>query len=160
MDSLTDKQIIEYFQRSYKASDGLWFMKTEEKYGFDSALEIDKEVWKILSKIQARMMKSMLQLGDNEDALLEGLKSKLSVEGFKFKTVITKKGFQILISDCPWHNLMLKSGREKYSGKIGEKICSVEYMIWASEFGEKTKFKLINQKCKGKGHCKLDFKTY
>jgi len=44
MDSLTDQQICDYSHRSYKAVDGLWFMKAEEKYGFIAALDIDKEV--------------------------------------------------------------------------------------------------------------------
>jgi hypothetical protein len=44
MDSLTDQQICDYSHRSYKAVDGLWFMKAEEKYGFNAALDIDKEV--------------------------------------------------------------------------------------------------------------------
>jgi hypothetical protein len=50
MNKLSNKQIIEFFHRSYKAADGLWFMKTEEKYGFNTALEIDKEVWKSYPK--------------------------------------------------------------------------------------------------------------
>ena len=159
MGFLTNNQISEYFQRSYKASDGLWFMKTEEKYGFESALEIDKEVWKVLPKIQARMMKSMLKIGEDKNALLESLKSKLIIEGFKFKIIMTEKGFQILINDCPWLNLMIKSGREKYSGKIGEKICNIEYSVWANEFEKNTQFKLATQKCKNKKHCTLDFKN-
>ena len=35
---LTNRQIIEFFSRSYKASDGLWFIKAEEKYGFDDRI--------------------------------------------------------------------------------------------------------------------------
>ncbi len=52
MKHLTDQQAAEYFHRSFTAVDGLWFMKVEEKHGFDAALEIDNEVWKVLPKIQ------------------------------------------------------------------------------------------------------------
>ena len=52
MVKLSSKQVADYFNRSYKAVDGLWFLKVEEKYGFDTALELDNEVWKILPKIQ------------------------------------------------------------------------------------------------------------
>ena len=157
MDPLTDKQIIEYFHRSYKAADGLWFMKAEEKYGFNAALEMDKEVWKVMPKIQARMIKSMLGKGYGETALLESLKAKLSLEGFKFKVEHKPDGFRILISDCPWHNLMLKSRREEYSEKVGTAICNVEYSVWASEFDENVRFALVTQKCKGAEYCTLDF---
>ena len=154
MGHLTNRQIIEFFHRSYKAADGLWFIKIEEKYGFDEALAIDKEVWKVMPKIQARMIKTML----GNVTLLESLTAKLSMEGFNFKVEQKENGFQIQISDCPWHNLMVKSGREKYSEKVGTAICNVEYSVWASEFDEKTQFTLHTQKCKGSEHCLLDFK--
>ena len=57
---LTDKETAEYLYRCYTAVDGLWFVKVEEKYGFDSALDIDKEVWKIMPKIQSRFLKNSL----------------------------------------------------------------------------------------------------
>jgi hypothetical protein len=158
MSHLTNKQIIEFFHRSYKTSDGLWFMKVEEKYGFNAALEIDKEVWKVMPKIQARMIKLMLRKGEGEAALLESLTAKLSLEGFKFKVEQNANGFRIQISDCPWHNLMVKSGREKHSANVGTTICNVEYSVWASEFDENMQFTLGNQKCKGAKHCTLDFK--
>jgi hypothetical protein len=155
MDSLTDKQIFEYFHRSFKAADGLWFMKVEEKYGFEAALEADKEVWEVMPKIQARMIKSML--GKGEAALLESLKAKLSLEGFRFEVEQKPNGFQIRIADCPWHNLMVKSRREKYSERVGTAICNIEYSVWASEFDENVRFTLLAQKCKGSKHCILDF---
>jgi hypothetical protein len=34
----------------------LWFMKIEEKCGFDTALKIDDQVWKVLPRIQTRMI--------------------------------------------------------------------------------------------------------
>jgi hypothetical protein len=158
MDSLIDEQIAEYFHRSYKAVDGLWFMKVEEKYGFDTALQIDKEIWKVMPKIQARMIKSMLKIDEGAIALLKSLKTKLALEGFKFKVEQSENGFRIQISDCPWHNLMVKSGRKKLSGKVGTTICNVEYSVWASEFGENLQFTLGTQKCKGSESCILDFK--
>ena len=71
MTDLSLQQVADYFNRSYKAVDGLWFMKVEEKYGFDSALELDNEVWKVMPKIQARMIKSFLGLENGSDALLK-----------------------------------------------------------------------------------------
>jgi hypothetical protein len=158
MDSLTDQQVAEYFHRSYKAVDGLWFMKVEEKYGFDAALEIDKEVWKVMPKIQARMIRSMLEKDETQVTLLESLQAKLSLEGFKFKMEQDEKGFRIRIRDCPWYNLMVKSGREKLSGIVGTTICNVEYSVWVSEFRENIKFTFRTQKCKGSEYCILDFK--
>jgi len=157
MTELDCQQIIEYFRRCYQAVDGLWFMKVEEKIGFDSALDVDHEVWKVMPKIQARMVKSMLKLNNGADALFKGLTTKLELEGFKFETEKNRNGFRIKITDCPWHNLMVKSGREELSGIVGTTICGTEYSVWVSEFGDVMNFKLESQKCKNSEHCILDF---
>jgi len=161
MIQLTPEQIEEYYHRSYTAVDGLWFMKVEEKYGFDAALEIDNEVWKVFPKMQARLLKSLGKTGDGMDALFECLTTKLTLEGFGFKAEKTgnKGDFKITIAECPWHNLMVKSGREKLSGKVGTLICNTEYSAWASEFGANIKFELGQQICQGSKTCILQFKS-
>ena len=62
--NLTDEKIIEYFKKSYTAADGLWFMKTEEKYDFDTALELDAKVWEVMPIIQALMLKPLADSGN------------------------------------------------------------------------------------------------
>jgi len=160
MIQLTPKQIAEYFHRSYTTVDGLWFMKVEGKYGFEAALDIDNEVWKVFPKIQARLLKSLGKTGDGMDALFECLTTRLILEGFKFKAekIGNKGGFKITINECPWHNLMIKSGREKLSGKVGTLVCNTEYSVWASEFGENIRFELKDQICQGSQSCILQFK--
>ena len=157
MTTLNSQQIAEYFSRSYTTADGLWFMKVEEKYGFKSALEVDDEVWKVLPKIQARLIKKFLNLKAGPDSLLEGLKAKLELEGFTFTAEKTTNGFQIFVTDCPWHNLMIKSGREHLAEKVGKKICNTEYWIWVSELAAKMKFTLKSQKCGKSDCCILEF---
>jgi hypothetical protein len=132
-------------------------MKVEDKIGFGSALNIDLEVWKVIPKIQARMIKSMLKLNNGRDALLKGLTTKLELEGFRFKTEKSQNGFRITIEDCPWHNLMMKSGREELSGMVGSTICGTEYQVWVSEFGEVRHFNLKSQKCRNSEYCILEF---
>ena len=161
MIQLTPEQIAEYFHRSYTAVDGLWFAKVEEKCGFDVALDIDNEVWKVFPKIQARLLKSLGKTGDGIDALCECLTTKLTLEGFKFMAEKTgnKGDFNITINECPWHNLMIKSGRGKLSGKVGTLVCNTEYSVWASEFGTNIRFELGQQICQGSKFCILQFKS-
>ena len=159
MIKLTSKQIAEFWHRSYATVDGLWFMKIEGRYGFDAALDIDNEVWKVLPKIQARMLKVMGKMEGGIDALYECLTTKLNMEGFTFKSKKAGRGFKITINECPWHNLMVKSGREKLSGKIGTLICNTEYSAWASEFGDDIRFELKDQICEGAQSCTLLFKS-
>jgi hypothetical protein len=161
MIELDSAQIASYFKRSYTAVDGLWFMKLEERYGFETALELDNEVWKVFPKLQARFLKAAGNLGDGPDALLECLSTKLRLEDFKFNVEVSDSpgGFVIIISDCPWHNKMLKSGREQLSGRVGSLICNTEYSVWASEFGDNIKFELKEQICEGSPRCVLQFRS-
>jgi hypothetical protein len=101
----------------------------------------------------------MLGKGGSEVTLLGSLNAKLSLEGFTFKVEQHETGFRILISDCPWHNLMVKSGREKLSRLVGTTICNVEYSVWISEFDENIQFSFRTRKCNGSEHCILDFKN-
>jgi hypothetical protein len=153
---LSESQIADYFRRSYTAADGLWFLKVEEKYGFQTALQIDEEVWKILPKIQARMIKDMAGLKSGIDDLFLGMSIRLQLEGFSFKGEREEGGFSILVSRCPWHDLMIRSGREHLSGQVGEFICQVENSAWATEFGD-IGFQRTSQICRGDAICRLRF---
>lgn len=84
MTKLSSQQVAEYFRRSYKAVDGLWFMKIEEKHGFDAALELDNEVWKVMPNIQTRMINRFWDSKMDQMPFFEGLVTKLELEGFKF----------------------------------------------------------------------------
>lgn len=159
MIELDSKQITEFLCRSYTAVDGLWFVKVEEKYGFDTALDLDNEVWKVFPKIQARMLKSMGKMTSGVDALFECLTTKLTIEGFGFRTErIADGGFRIIMSRCPWHDAMVKSGREDMSGKVNSRICHTECSVWAAEFGAEVTFTVGTQICKGAERCILEFR--
>ncbi len=153
---MSDKQIAEYFHKSYTAVDGLWFMKVEEKYGFEAALQLDEDVWRVLPKIQARMLKAMMDLEKGTEGLCQATMTRLSLEGFEFECEKGERGFCVYISRCPWHDLMVKAGRESLSERVGELICGLENAVWASEFGDII-FERDAQICKGDGKCVLRF---
>ncbi|MFC1861284.1 DUF6125 family protein [Chloroflexota bacterium] len=159
MMELSDKQIAEYYHRSYQTVDGLWFMKIEEQYGFDAALDIDCEVWKVMPKIQARKLKSMGKMETGLDALMECFTTKLLLDGFSFITDKTSDGksFRVICNKCPWHNIMVKARRENLSEKVGSRICNAEAKVWATEFGDGIHFELESQICRGCEFCIMKF---
>ncbi len=154
---LCKNDIIDYYYNSYVKADGLWFLKVEEKYGFDKALEIDNEVWKILPKIQARFLKDRLDLKEGIQSLYECLEAKLELDNFNYNISKAGESLEVMIFRCPWHNLMQKSGRESLSGKIGSLICNTEYSVLAKEFGAGIKLKISERICHGSSKCKLTF---
>ena len=177
------RQVKEYLQNSYAKVDGLWFLKIEEQFGFEKALDIDLEVWKVMPKIQARYLKSVpgiKEIADSFDMFFECLKIKMKLDNFKIRAVRSKQDTRnkikdskksanlgsdlkennvitITVNNCPWHNLMIKSGRENLSERIGSAICWNEYSIFASEFDKNIKFELGERICKGSTCCKFIF---
>ncbi len=156
---MNDDQKIQYLRRSYSAVDGLWFMKIEEDYGFDKALSIDNEVWKIMPKIQARFLKSIYGLDRGIEALQSCFTEKLLLDGFIFQTETDNQNnsFRVTISKCPWNDSMVKSGRENLACQVGSHICNTEYSVWAHEFGENISFEIQRQICCGSDFCILQF---
>ena len=158
--NLEPEQIAKYFHRSFKAVDGLWFMKVEEIYGFETALDIDEAVWKIMPKIQARLLLSFSGMGKGLAALQECLDTKLHIEGYEAESNLEEKGgtLTIRISRCPWLDIITEAGRGHLADIVGTRICSVEYQIWAGEFGDTISFELASQLCHAGGHaCVLRF---
>lgn len=161
MVELSDREIIEYWHRSYRTVDGLWFVKIEERYGFDTALDMDNEVWTVFPKIQARMIREMGGLEQGLRGLFEAIVTKLNLEGFVFEAeeIAGSSGFEIRVNECPWHNIMINSRRKELSGKVGTLICNTEYSVWASEFGGDISFELGGQICDGDRACMLRFNS-
>ena len=60
MSQFSDREKAEYYHRCYKAVDGLWFVKTEERFDFTTALDLDNKVWQVMPRIQARFLKNKL----------------------------------------------------------------------------------------------------
>jgi len=158
---LTDSIRAKYFKRVFEAIDGLWFMKTEDESDFKKALEIDRKVWEIVPKIQARELKSLVGIENNGlMALMQALELKAELEQAlaTFETD-NENCLQCKITSCPWFELMKKSGREHLAGRVGEVICGTEYPVWMKEFNVQGNFSLKKQLCNGDDCCLLEFST-
>lgn len=162
---LSESDKMEYFRRSYRAVDGLWFMMIENKRGFDEALELDEAVWRVLPKIQARAIKSMLKLDSGLDGLKEAIAARLALEEFDYELKSEEGGFTVEIRRCPWHDIMIRSGREELSEKVSEVICQAENSVWAQEFSQKgaegeemeIRFERYERICQGSNKCRFWF---
>lgn len=154
---LSDKQKAEFLRRCYTAVDGLWFVKLEEKLGFEKTLAVDREVWKVFPKIQARALKAMGKKGNGLAALADCFGAKLRLEGFTFTVKRRKDRVTFSVARCPWMDILVKSGRERLFRDISELICETEYAVWAREFGPGLAFALRGRLCCGARHCRLEF---
>jgi hypothetical protein len=159
MTDLPSNDIREYLLRSYTAADGLWFMAVEERLGFDVALDMDAKVWSVMPKIQSRQLRLLLGAGPDMAGLKECFTAKLMIEGFIFKTTPLETGFEVRITQCPWYDKMLRACRAHLAPTVGNRICPVEYSVWAAEFGCRFLFSGEKKICEGGSECRLVFEN-
>jgi hypothetical protein len=161
MNELNDSIKAKFFKRSYEVIDGLWFMKTESDSDFEHALEIDRQVWEIVPKIQARTLRELIGIRGNGPAeLAAALGAKAEMDEADVNIELTDgESLTLTIRGCPWFRLMQKSKREHLAGRIGEVICGTEYPVWAREFGMNGPFSIKSQICGGDECCLMEFHT-
>lgn len=146
--------LSEYFKRCFLAVDGLWFMMVEKAESFERALEIDRKVWEILPKIQARKIKELLKIkGASKEELARAIEFKLDAEDFVSTLARQDSQIKITIKECPWLGLLKKSKREHLAEKISDAICTVEYGVFAEEFIGAVDFEVRSRLCSGDDVC-------
>lgn len=80
LESLSREQLIALcsdYAKNWLAMDGLWFQSAESRQGMDQAMEMDIDVWRSFTVIEAKRIKALLQLPDR--AGLQGLAQALSM---------------------------------------------------------------------------------
>ena len=70
-------ELIALYAKNWLAMDGVWFQSVEEKFGMDEAMLHDKRAWERFTAIEARRIKSFLDLPEHPG--LEGLAQALSL---------------------------------------------------------------------------------
>lgn len=98
--------------------DGLYFLGIEEKFGTQAATEIDRNVWEVMGKIEARRLKSE-DAGEGVIALMEALRLTdwaLDLEHKEVEVAGPDRGF-IRNRKCRVQNARLSKGLEEFPCK-------------------------------------------
>lgn len=74
---------LEMFAKNWLAHDGCWFLAAEEKYGMETAIELDGLSWKRFAAAEARRIMSSFGIGPNG-----GLKALEKALGLRLYSVI------------------------------------------------------------------------
>jgi hypothetical protein len=154
-----DRILTEYLRRAYHAVDGLWFVMAEEAHDFDHALELDRRVWEVLAKIQARKARELLDIpGNSPEELARCFTLKLTADGHAFGVEVSDAGVTFAIRDCPWLELLRKSDRRHLAARVAQTICPTEGRVWSHEFGGEYEFEMPRMACvEGEG-CVMQFR--
>lgn len=72
-------RLIEDISKRWLAHDGLWFLCTEQKFGMETAIELDEEAWKKFTVIEANRIMAFLKMkpGGGIPALKKTLKYRI-----------------------------------------------------------------------------------
>lgn len=153
-EEFSDAQIAEFLRRSYFAVDGLWFVKTEDKRGFDEAMERDVDVWSVMAKIQARKAKKLLgiEVGSLQ-SLGKAFQLKMAAEGYNFDVETTEGEVKLILRDCPWYEVIKRSNRLHISESVTNRICVMEFGGWAREFSPDISFEMRKRLCIPADNC-------
>jgi hypothetical protein len=155
---LASAQIEEYLHRSYTRLDGLWFVLAEERHGFDAALALDEAVWKVLPKIQARLLQQQLNLSRDIQGLARALTAKLTLDRHEFTLSHTDDLVEVALTKCLWHELIMRSGREHIAERVGGVVCAVELPVFAREFNCACLTPSAERLCGGGAQCRFSFR--
>jgi hypothetical protein len=150
--------LVAFLRRSFFAVDGLWFVKVEEESDFDEALELDRRVWEVMAKIQARQARELLDVRGNTPAeLARCLELKFAAEDHDFEVSPGDGGVvEVTIRECSWLAIMEQSGRGHLAERVAKAICGPELDVWAREFGGYG-HALDQRICSGHGVCRHVF---
>ena len=150
--------LVRYLRRCYQAVDGLWFMLAEEAGDFEQALELDRRVWEVLAKIQARQAREVLGCpGYSPQDLARCLELKLVADGHDFELTVEPAEVQVTVRACPWLELLRKSGRDHLALRVAQTICPLEGEVWCREFGGEYDFEMPQMACAGASECLMRY---
>jgi len=154
-----DQILAHYLRRAYHAVDGLWFMMVEQDSDFDHALDLDRRVWEVLAKIQARKARQLLRVnGNTPDDLARCFSLKLTADGHTFDLATHPGGVRFTIRGCPWLALLENSDRRHLAARVAQTICPTEGRVWCSEFGGEYAFEMPLLACRGEADCRMVFR--
>lgn len=131
MDREKDREIIEQIPkekladfifmhlRDMWAVDGLYYLGIEEKYGTEVATDIDRFVWSVMGKIEARRIKTMFDISDtNIDGLMTALQYSGWMMDLEDKQIEIHQNKAIIRNiKCRVQNTRLKKGLPEFACK-------------------------------------------
>jgi len=105
--------------RDMWAVDGLYYLEIENKFGTESATEIDRKVWEVMGKIEARKLKKLFEISGNDiDSLIKALRLSGWALDLEDKEIEIKKDKAILRTEkCRVQNTRIKKGLTEFGCK-------------------------------------------
>lgn len=138
-------ELTKNYAKNWLAHDGCWFLSVEEKYGMDTAIEIDTESWRKFTVIEAKRVIDFLELGKNSG--IRGLKKALSFRLYSFLNeddIIVnenEKEVEYRVKTCRVQSARRRKGLKDFPCKS---VGIVEYSLFANTIDERFETECIS----------------
>ncbi len=101
------------------AVDGLYYLGIEEQWGTEAATEIDRKVWDVMGKIEARKIKALFNInGDDVTSMIKALQYSGWAMDLEDKEITMEKNKAILRNTkCRVQNTRLQKGLPEFGCK-------------------------------------------
>jgi len=105
--------------RNMWAVDGLYYIFIEEQFGIDNATEIDRKVWEVMGKIEARKIKKIFDIkGKDIPSLMKALSYSGWTMDLEDKEIIIQKDKGIIRNTkCRVQDTRLSKGLSEFACK-------------------------------------------
>ncbi|MEA3457371.1 MAG: DUF6125 family protein [Candidatus Thermoplasmatota archaeon] len=105
--------------RDMWAVDGLYYLGIEKEFGTEPATEIDRKVWEVMGKIEARKLKKLFEISGNDiTSMINALRLSGWTLDLEDKEIDVKKDKTILRNiKCRVQNTRIKKGLTEFGCK-------------------------------------------
>ena len=116
-DTLVD--LLKMYSKNSMTIDGLWFINVEEKYGLDTAFEIDTIVWDRYGVTEAKRIKRLLNITEGGiPAIAKALNFQIWVPGMEYEfQEITEKRAVFNVTDCTVQKARIRDKKGEFQCK-------------------------------------------
>ncbi|MGB9720051.1 MAG: DUF6125 family protein [bacterium] len=143
---LSKEELLEFIPdlaKNWLAHDGLWFLCIEQKYGIESAIELDKKAWEKFTVIEAERIMKRLNIEPNSGitGLIQALKFRLYAFINKQEIIeISDKRCVLRMNNCRVQEARKRKGLPDFPCKP---VGIVEYAYFAQTIDSRIKTNCI-----------------
>jgi hypothetical protein len=144
LDKETLVDMLEDAAKNWLAHDGLWFQAVEKKIDMDTALELDRQAWKIFTQIEAMriMNRHGIKPGGGIEALEKALKFRLYARINEQTTYrVDDKTLRFEMNECRVQAARERKGLPAFPCKS---VGIVEYAYFAHSIDPRFKTEVIH----------------
>jgi hypothetical protein len=128
---LSHENLLEVAARTYYTIDGLWFLAVEEKYGFETAFEMNQVVWRQAGPILGRRL--LRNIDSEGKSPLRVLMELLYADPLIYVhrpevSELTEERAVFRCTECPVQSARIRDGKGVYDGIPG---CSLLFDAYA-----------------------------